>query len=214
MKRKIIALMTLIISLLLVSCGGDKKSNSTADDPVVTTSVATSETSSNRVTSTSSSDTENSSETPVSSSSESTVSETSKSTIASSEITSADEETVYNVLEYIAATAETGTAGSSLKCADAAAFLLDWSETNNLSASDIERLAKDYIEGVFDSAQFKEQMDATTSSAKEMLNGDAEETKKLLSDAGVTDSDFPWEKADMNAINSLKKAADSAAAGD
>ncbi|GEM_PF-5075893 len=133
--------------------------------------------------------------------------------IPSNQITEADEETVYNALEYIAGTVEIGTAGSSLKTVDAASYTLDFSIITNISNEDIERISKEYISGVFEPNQFKEQMDALVACAKELVSGDKKEVKERLEEAGVPDSDYPWNGYDMGVLEAMQKAATAAAEG-
>jgi hypothetical protein len=128
-----------------------------------------------------------------------------------SEITDAELEAMNQAIEYVYTTAEVGTAGSSLKCADAAGYLLEWSESNSVDPETIKQQAYDYITGNYDdAADFKKQMDATYEQVLVLAKGD-DNAKGLLTDAGMDQAyDFPWNNKDLDVIKAIKDAADEA----
>ena len=101
-----------------------------------------------------------------------------------------------------------GTAGSSLRAATAAASLLDWAETAELSdetlAVVIDYMAAKSVEG---QAEFNEKLDDVDASVQRLTGDDCAAAEGLLSDAGMLDScGYPWSERAVRTVESLMKA--------
>lgn len=103
------------------------------------------------------------------------------------------------ILEQIDGVVEVGTAGSSLKSAIGATYLLNWAAGTSLSTDEITELTEGYIEGLEDVKAVTEKMKAVDYTYKELLKPGMEE---LLSDAGMSEiAAYPWSENGEENIN-------------
>lgn len=117
----------------------------------------------------------------------------------------ATEKTLASVLDDINAHMEIGTAGSSLKAVKFAAELLDWGQTTKLSADEIKTQTVAWLspKGNDEQLAFAEKYTAVKNAIAQISDDNAEE---LLSEAGVKDSNYPWNDAAFAAVKSVTEA--------
>ena len=101
-----------------------------------------------------------------------------------------------------------GTAGGSLRSAAAAASLLDWAETAELSDEEIggviDYMAAKSSEG---QAEFGEKLDAIDGAVQLLTGKDSAAAEGLLGDAGMLDScGYPWSERAVRTVEGLMQA--------
>lgn len=123
-----------------------------------------------------------------------------------------DEDTVQQLSQLDALLADIranvwiGTAGSSLRAAQEAVKLMNWSVNTPLNDEQIADCVKGYISGLSEdeAAEFEMQLDSVDGMYKLLLEGGQEE---LMDDAGITESDIPFGSDSIEAVESIMRAA-------
>lgn len=117
----------------------------------------------------------------------------------------AAEKTLASVLDDINAHMEVGTAGSSLKAVKFAAALLDWGKKTKLSADEIKAQTVAWLspKGNDEQLAFAEKYAAVKNAIAQLSDDNAQE---LLSEAGVADSNYPWNDAAFAAVKTVTEA--------
>ena len=126
----------------------------------------------------------------------------SPSAAAQASPSAAAEKTLASVLDDISAHMEVGTAGSGLKAVRFAAELLDWGQETKLSADEIKAQTVAWLspKGNDEQAAFAEKYAAVKNAAGQLSDDNA---KERLDEAGVTDSNYPWNDAAFAAVQSV-----------
>ena len=98
-----------------------------------------------------------------------------------------------------------GTAGSSLRAAVAAASLLDWADSAQLTDGAIE-VIMDYMASMTPEGrqEFEAKLEEVNSTVKQLTSGDKEQAEGMLSDAGMLDNcKYPWSAAAPQIVDRL-----------
>lgn len=101
-----------------------------------------------------------------------------------------------------------GTAGGSLRSAAAAASLLDWAETAELS-DEVIGVVIDYMAAKSSEgqAEFGEKLDAIDGAVQLLTGKDSAAAEGLLGDAGMLDScGYPWSERAVRTVEGLMQA--------
>ena len=98
-----------------------------------------------------------------------------------------------------------GTAGSSLRAAVAAASLLDWADSAQLTDGAIE-VIMDYMASMTPEGRedFEKKLGEVNYTVKQLTSGNKEQAEGLLADAGMLDNcKYPWSAAAPQIVDRL-----------
>ena len=189
MKRTLILLITLL-SLLIAACGtaasGSTKNETAPSGPESGTSAGSAAESAASVTEPAASVTESAD------SAASAVPDENTAAASASDITISDVDAGLSVvLTEIMDQVHPGEAGSSLKSAQAAADALDFALGTDLDAEMIAAMTYAYYDSLHESAkdEFPEQLQLLDETLETLRTAEGE---SLLTDAGISDSSYPW----------------------